>query len=261
MYTTRLRSDLKSRFRNRERIFAAWVSYCHPSITETMVRGGFDCLFIDMEHSTITVEQGQRIISASQGLGVPCIPRPVSHSEDVIKPLLDSGADGMLFPYVETKEEVDSLLSKCKYPPIGRRTYGVNRAQAYGLELQDYIKSWNSSSLFMLQVESKKGVDNIRELVDNPDLDGVMVGPLDLAGSLGFPGEPEHEVVQEACAEVAKICKEAGVSCGTQISDASRQSANRLFELGFNFAILGSDLFAFTKWTEEMKTLIGELKR
>ena len=73
---------LKNKFRNRERMFGGWVSYAHPSITETFALAGFDFIAIDMEHSTISLEQGQRIIAASQSEGVPCLPRPVSHSND-----------------------------------------------------------------------------------------------------------------------------------------------------------------------------------
>ena len=100
------RASMRTKLRNRERLFAGWVSYGHPSITETFARANFDFIAIDMEHSTISMEQAQRIIAASQSEGVPCIPRPVSHSNDYIKPLLDSGADGLLVQMVNTPEEV-----------------------------------------------------------------------------------------------------------------------------------------------------------
>ena len=70
-----------------------------------------------MEHSTISLEQGQRIIAASQSEGVPCLPRPVSHSNDYFKPLLDSGADGLLVQMVNTQEEVETVIADIKYPP------------------------------------------------------------------------------------------------------------------------------------------------
>ena len=110
------RAALKQKLRNRERLFAGWISYAHPSITETFARAGFDFMFIDMEHSTISLEQGQRIIAASQSEGVPCIPRPVSHSNDYLKPLLESGADGLLVQMVETAEHVEALIRDVKYP-------------------------------------------------------------------------------------------------------------------------------------------------
>jgi 2-keto-3-deoxy-L-rhamnonate aldolase RhmA len=133
------RAALKQKLRNRQRLFAGWISYAHPSIVETFARAGFDLMFIDMEHSTISLEQGQRIIAASQSEGVPCVPRPVSHSNDYLKPLLESGADGLLVQMVETAAHVEALIRDVKYPPIGRRTYGVTRAQAYGFDFDEYI--------------------------------------------------------------------------------------------------------------------------
>ena len=97
---------LKKALRNRERLFAGWVSFAHPSITETIAKAGFDFIAIDMEHSTINQAEAQRIIAASQAEGVPCLPRPVSHSNDYIKPLLESGADGMLIQMVNNQEDV-----------------------------------------------------------------------------------------------------------------------------------------------------------
>jgi 2-dehydro-3-deoxyglucarate aldolase len=118
-----------------------------------------------MEHSTISIEQAQRIIAASQFEGVPCIPRPVSHSNDYLKPLLESGADGLLIQMVETADQVQSLINDIKYPPVGKRTYGVNRAQSYGFDFDKYIGNWNQTSSFLLQIESIKGVENIEELL------------------------------------------------------------------------------------------------
>ncbi len=254
------RAALKARLRNRERLFAGWVSYSHPSVTETFARAGFDFMFIDMEHSTISIEQGQRIIAASQGEGVPCIPRPVSHSNDYLKPLLESGADGMLVQMVETPEQVQSLIRDVKYPPVGRRTYGVNRAQAYGFDFDEYIQNWNKTSTFMLQVESIKGVENIDQLLAFDEVDGVMVGPLDISGSLGVPGQSTHPLVIEASRKVIVACERHGKSCGTQVADVNPSSVNALFELGYNYAILGSDLFVLWKWAAQMQEMMKSMR-
>lgn len=254
------REALKNSLRNRERLFAGWVSYSHPSITETFARAGFDFMFIDMEHSTISIEQGQRIIAASQSEGVPCIPRPVSHSNDYLKPLLESGADGMLVQMVETPEQVQALIWDVKYPPVGRRTYGVNRAQAYGFDFDEYIQNWNRTSTFMLQVESIKGVENIDQLLAFDEVDGVMVGPLDISGSLGVPGQTTHPLVIEASRKVIEACERHGKSCGTQVADANPASVNALFELGYNYAILGSDLFVLWKWAAQMRDMMKSMR-
>lgn len=254
------RFKLKQKLRNRERMFAGWISYAHPSITETFARAGFDLMFIDMEHSTISLEQGQRIIAASQSEGVPCIPRPVSHSNDYLKPLLESGADGMLVQCVETPDHVRALINDIKYPPMGRRTYGVNRAQAYGFDFDEYIQNWNSTSTFLLQVESIKGVENIENLIDFDEVDGVMIGPLDIAGSLGVPGQTTHPLVIEASLKVIEACKRRGVSCGTQVADVNLKTVQALFDLGHNYAILGSDLFVLWKWAAQMQEMMKVMR-
>jgi len=254
------RAALKQKLRQRERMFAGWVSYAHPSITETFARAGFDFMFIDMEHSTISIEQGQRIIAASQFEGVPCIPRPVSHSNDYLKPLLESGADGILIQMVETADQVKALIDNVKYPPVGHRTYGVNRAQAYGFDFEEYIQNWNDTSTFMLQVESIKGVGNIEELVAFDEVDGVMIGPLDISGSLGVPGQTNHPLVIEASLKVIEACKRHGKSCGTQVADANPESVQRLFDLGYNYAILGSDLFVLWKWAAQMQAMMKSMR-
>lgn len=254
------RATLKKRLRNRELLFAGWISYAHPSITETFARAGFDFIFIDMEHSTISIEQGQRIIAASQSEGVPCIPRPVSHSNDYIKPLLESGADGLLIQMVETTQQVQALISDIKYPPTGRRTYGVNRAQAYGFDFDEYIQNWNETSTFMLQIESIKAVENIEKLINFDEVDGVMIGPLDIAGSLGVPGQTTHPKVIEASRRVINACERYGKSCGTQVADVNHATVKALFELGYNYAILGSDLFALWRWAAQMKDMIKTMR-
>lgn len=254
------RAALKQKMRNRERMFAGWISYAHPSITETIARAGFDLMFIDMEHSTISLEQGQRIIAASQSEGVPCIPRPVSHSNDYLKPLLESGADGMLVQFVETPDQVEALIKDVKYPPVGRRTYGVNRAQAYGFDFDEYIHNWNSTSTFMLQVESIKGVENIESLLAFNEVDGVMIGPLDIAGSLGVPGQTTHPLVIEASRKVIESCERRGISCGTQMADANPTTVQAVFDLGYNYAILGSDLFVLWKWAAQMQEMMKKMR-
>lgn len=241
-------------------MFAGWVSYAHPSITETFARAEFDFMFIDMEHSTISIEQGQRIIAASQSEGVPCIPRPVSHSNDYLKPLLESGADGLLIQMVEKPEQVQALIRDIKYPPLGRRTYGVNRAQAYGFDFEEYIHNWNETSTFMIQIESIMGVDNIEQLLASDEVDGVMVGPLDIAGSLGVPGQTTHPLVIEASRKVIAACERHGKSCGTQVADATPDTVKALFDLGYNYAILGSDLFVLWKWAAQMQEMMKKMR-
>ena len=254
------RELLKKALKSRKKLFGAWVSYAEPSITETFAKAGFDFLAIDMEHSTITLPEAKGIITASQFYDVSCLPRPVSHSNDFIKPLLEFGADGMLIQMVNNANEVKRLIDHIKYPPIGKRSYGVNRAQGYGFDFDEYTSDWNNSSIFMIQVESIEAVDKIDEILAFDEIDGVMIGPYDISGSLGVPGQLDHPKVIEASKKVIEACKKYRKSCGTQLNDPNTNSVDELFNLGYTFAILGSDLFVLWKWAEQMKNIMLKSK-
>ena len=166
------RKKLKKKFLNQKKLLGGWVSFSQPSIIEILSYVGFDFLAIDMEHSPISLSDSQNIIRISQSFKTPCLPRPVSHSNDWIKPILDFGADGLFITTLENHEQLYNIEQLIKYPPIGKRSYGVNRAQFYGFENQDYFNSWNESSiiidkLYINGIKLKNIVQNI--------LDGIMI--------------------------------------------------------------------------------------
>ena len=256
-----LTSNLKERLRSRELIFGSWVSFAHPSITEIFASHKFDFVAIDMEHGTINLEQAQRIIAASQYFKVPSLPRPVSHSNDWIKPLLESGADGLIAPMVNSESELQSLVNYLKYPPMGKRSFGVNRAQGYGSNFDQYVGNWNKSSIFIAQIESKEAVEDIDSIVSHPELDGVMIGPYDLSGSLGVPGEKFHALVKEAEIKVIKACKDRGISCGTQLSDFNPDSVKNALAMGYTFIIASSDLFVLDAWANNAEKVMQGFRK
>ena len=145
----------------RDKAFGAWTSIGHPSITEIFAASGIDFVGIDLEHSTISLEQAQRIIAAAQAGGAACFPRVASHNGEQIRRLLDSGADGIIVPMVSTTAQVQQIIDWCKYPPVGKRSYGVARAQGYGFDFDQYTKEWNGRSTIVIQIESVEAVEAI----------------------------------------------------------------------------------------------------
>ncbi len=254
------RQRLKSKLRNRERSFAAWTSIGHPSITEAFARMEVDFVGIDIEHSTISQEQSQRIIAACQANNTLCLPRVASHNMEMIKRLLDSGADGVIVPMVSTVEEAERIVSWCKYPPLGKRSFGIARAQGYGFDFQDYIGNWNETSSVIIQIESVQGVENIEKILSLDDIDGVLVGPYDLSGSLGIPGQLDHPSVTGAVQRVIAACARAGKASGTHLTDPDPESVQKAFSAGHTFVVLASDVFLLWKWSERMRTLIRGIR-
>ena len=174
--------------------------------------------------------------------------------------MLEAGADGMIIPVVNTRAEVEEQVRLQKFPPLGQRNYGVNPAHGYGFDFKPYIDTWNDSSIFIIQVESITAVDNIKDLVNVPGLDAVMIGPYDISGSLGVPGETNHPKVREAAKRVVDVCAKAGISCMTQIADVQKDAVEDAFAQGYTSVILGSDLFILWKWAANMKSLMDELR-
>ncbi len=254
------RLKFKKKLSNREKIFGGWVSYREPAIAETFAKVGFDFIAIDMEHTTISIDDANRIITSVQSVEGVCLPRQVSHSNDYMKPLLEAGSDGIIIPMVNSPEEAKGILNNFKFPPDGMRSYGVNRAHGYGLEFERYITSWNNSGVFIVQIESVEAVNNIEKILEISGLDAVMVGPYDISGSLKVPGEINHPLVVAASKKVINACEKIGLSCITQIADANRRTVEKAFDDGFTSIVLSSDLFVLWKWAEEMGKLIGNYR-
>jgi 2-dehydro-3-deoxyglucarate aldolase len=252
---------LRRKLRSRKPVFAAWTSLGHPSITEIFSRSGVDFVGIDIEHSTISQEQSQRIIAASQASGSLCLPRVASHNMEMIKRLLDSGADGIIVPMVNTAQEAQKLVLWCKYPPEGRRSFGISRAQGYGFDFDGYTKSWNRSSAIIAQIESSEGVSNIDGIISLDGIDGAMVGPYDLSGSLGIPGQLDHPLVVESCKKVIAACRRHKKACGTQLISPDATGVKKALASGFTFIVLSSDVFLLWKWSDRMKNIIVDSRR
>jgi 2-dehydro-3-deoxyglucarate aldolase len=255
------RLALKKKLRQRQKVFACWTSFGNPGITEIFARIGVDFVGIDIEHSTISQEQSQRIIAACQANGNLCLPRVASHSMEMIKRLLDSGADGIIVPMVNTQKEAQKIIEFCKYPSIGKRSFGIARAQGYGFDFDEYVKAWNKSSSIIVQIESIEGVETIEQILSLEQIDGAMVGPYDLSGSLKVPGQLNNPKVTKACKKVIAACKKQGKACGTQVIEPENNSLKKAFSSGFTFVVLASDVFLLWKWSQRMKKLVTSIRR
>ena len=150
--------ELNNKLVNRDTILAGWTSIGHPQVTEMLTMSGVDFVGVDIEHSTISQEQAQSIISACHSAGICCMPRIATHNQEAIKRLLDSGADGIIVPTVDTPQQVEKLIEWMKYPPLGKRGYGIARAQGYGHDFEEYTSQWNDSSSLIIQIESISAV-------------------------------------------------------------------------------------------------------
>jgi 2-keto-3-deoxy-L-rhamnonate aldolase RhmA len=244
------RKTLKDRFLNTENIYAAWTAISDTAVSEIFSRIlNPDFVVIDLEHSVISLAQAQTLFNVIQANDCCALPRLSSHESNEIGRLLDAGADGIIAPSVNNLTELESIISAMKYPPIGRRGYGVARAQAYGYEFKNYATSWNDESILMIIVETAEAVNNIDALLENEHVDGIIIGEYDLSGSLNTAGDTSNPLVLSSISKIINSCKKHNKTCGVLLKSAT-ESEIKNAQNQSNLILLSTDILILSSWAE-----------
>ena len=175
----------------------SWITLAHISIVEVMADAGFDWLCIDIEHSIIDYNDVQLLILAIQSKNIKAFVRVGSNDKLIIKRVLDAGADGIIVPMINTKSEAIKAIEAVKYPPIGKRGVGLARAQKYGFGFDEYKDHIANEIKLIVQIEHVDAINNLEEILSLEHIDGSFIGPYDLSGSVGKPGNGAVEISTE----------------------------------------------------------------
>ena len=234
---------LKRKLQNNELTIGSWITIGHPSIVEVLAPTGFDWLTIDLEHTTIDYTMTQTLISTIQSNNMPALVRVSKNDEVYIKRVLDAGADGIIVPMVNNAEDALKAVEFVKYPPVGKRGVGLYRAQQYGQNngFEEYKRWLNESVVIIAQVEHIDAVNNIEEIISTLGIDGIIIGPYDLSGSMGFPGEFDRLEVKEATDNVLSACKRKNFSAGFHVIDPSADKLKEKINDGYTFLAFSTD--------------------
>jgi len=220
----------------------SWLSLGHESIAEIMSAAGFDWLAIDLEHSVIDVEKLHSLILAIETN--ECVPlvRLTGNDPNLAKRVMDAGAYGVIVPMIKSAGDAELAVKSIKYPPQGQRSVGIARAHGYGPRFKDYVKVANEESILIIQIEHVASVRNLEEILEVEGIDGLMIGPYDLSGSLGLPGELEHPKVVEAKKKILEVAKEKGIAAGIHVVYPSISEFKKCLEEGYRFIAFGADI-------------------
>ena len=215
------------------------VTFFDPTVAELLSQAGMDFVWIDMEHNALTVEAVQNHIIATRASNAAAIVRLGSGDSALIKVVLDSGADGVVVAMVRTVDEVQQAVADCRYPPQGTRGFGPRRPSRYGrLGGREFCQLANESVLVVIQIELIDAVDNLDAILKTPGLDSVVVGPNDLAGSMGYVGQPDHPEVTKVVESIIEKSRAANVMAGLAATVSNPQ---RWTALGVQWFVLGTD--------------------
>ncbi len=226
------------------RTFAVGQLYSPKLIEVVGEQGGFDALWIDIEHAGLTMKDIELATMAARAYGLDHFTRlPATDYASVMRPL-EAGAGGVMFSMVRTPEEVERAVRWAKFWPRGERGLnGGNRDGRYGLQpLAEYMAQANAESFVGVQIETKTALEAAAEIAAVPDVDLLFVGPSDLSQVLGVPGQFEHPRCLAAIETLAQTCAQAGKPCG--VFSRGPEYAARMRALGCQLFVLTSDLQA-----------------
>ena len=226
-----------------------WSSLCSHISAEVLADAGFDWVLLDTEHSPNELPMVQNQLDAMLAGTTEPIVRPAWNDIVLIKRYLDVGARTLLIPYVQNVEEAKRAVAATRYPPDGvRGVSGCTRANHYG-RVKDYFKRVHDELCVLVQVETRAALANLEAIAAVDGVDGVFIGPNDLAADMGYLGNWQHPEVWKVMEEAVKRIRNAGKAPGILVGEAD---GKRCLDLGYLFVAVGSDLAMLARGSEAL---------
>ncbi len=241
-----MENKVKRMLREGIKTAGAWLQIGSPFSAEILARAGFDWLIVDMEHGPGDLMTLFSQLQAMNGTGVVPLARAPWNDFVIIKRILDAGVWGLLVPFVNSADEARAAVRACRYPPRGiRGVAGSPRAQGYGQNVREYLACADDQILLIVAVETPAAVENLDAILAVDGVDGVFIGPMDLATSMGHLGDPSHPEVQACIAGIERKVLASGKVLGT--ISANWQQAGQLYERGYQMVMLIADGLALAR--------------
>ena len=242
------RNAFKQALSNFQRQIGLWSGLCSPMVAEIIAGAGFDWIVIDGEHAPNDIPSLLAQLRAMRGGTAEPVFRVPWNDPVIIKRALDVGARSLLVPFVENADQARKAVAAARYPPLGIRGIAVGtRANDYG-RVHRYHANAHLDTCVLVQLESKAALKEIEAIAAVEGVDGLFIGPSDLAGDLGHLGNPGDPEVQAAIQDAAERIRAAGKSAGTLSGNVD--AVERLISLGFNFTAVGSDVGLLARTAE-----------
>lgn len=233
--------ELKAALQGKKTTIGSWISLGHPAIAEIMAGVGFEWLVVDLEHSAITLREAAELIRVIDLCGVVPLVRLSANDPVQIKRVMDAGSHGVIVPMVNSASEAEQAVAAVRYPPQGRRGVGLARAQGYGTAFESYREWLNRESIIIVQVEHIQAVDNLEAILAVEGVDGFIVGPYDLSGSLGVPGEFERPRLVEALGEIRRVAAQTKAAAGFHVVPPQPELVRQKLAEGYSFIAYSVD--------------------
>lgn len=246
-------NSLKEKLIKKQKIAGTHVRLLDPAVTEMMSNLDFDFLWIDMEHSAIDYGALQSHLIAARAGGTPAVVRVPWNDQILTKRVLDLGADGIVFPMVNTAKEAEYAMKSCIYPPEGFRGAGPTRAAQFSLVPFDRYIGIHKELCRFIQIESETGVNSIEEIVKVPNIDGIIVGPCDLSGSIGDLGNLYSEKNLKMIKRILAAAGKAGIPVGVSLDSNDSELLKFWADMGMTILSSGMDFLSIVSTAQQTR--------
>lgn len=233
---------LKDKLKSNTFTIGSWITLGHTAIAEILANAGFDWLVVDLEHSTISIEQAGNLIRVIDLCGVAPLVRLTSNHPDQIKRVMDAGAHGIIVPMVNSADDALRAIAATRYAPQGNRGVGLARAQRYGPGFHDYLQWQSDGPVVIVQIEHRDALDQLEAVLSVPGVDGFIIGPYDLSCSMGMPGEFERPEFKEAMSRILSTGLRIGCAAGLHIVEPDQSRLRQVITEGYSFIAYSVDI-------------------
>ncbi len=248
----------RDKLNNGEICYGSWITSSDLMICEIMRYIDFDWFLIDTEHAFLDIKSLRDMLIVLRKADAIPIVRVNSNDKDTIKQALDVGAEGVLIPMINSREDAEKAVSYCQYPPEGVRGFGPLGASNYVNDFEEYVEKANDRVVILVQIEHIEAVRNLDQILEVERIDGFFIGPGDLSASMGYLNDSEHPEVKEVIRKVINKCLEkkrpVGFACGGSPEDIKGRLNGDL--KGVQFVTAASDIgFIFSGGREVVNKL------
>lgn len=234
---------IREKMQRGETVIGAHTFYMDPSITEAFGLHGFEFVWLDGEHSAYDRASTLAHIIAAAAGNTASIVRVTWNDPVLVKPVLEMGPDGIIFPMVCTADEARAAVAACMYPPQGVRGFGPRRANAYGaIPNEEYLDHPEERFLRIMQIEHVDAVHNLREILSVEGVDLPLFGANDLSASVGHLGDTKHPEVRALCEEGIAVCRELHRPFGVSLGAGDHEAIQWWLDHGVSFLGCGDDI-------------------
>lgn len=220
----------------------SWITTNNVSVVETMCIFPFDWLCIDLEHTANDFNDLLKLIITIQASNKKAYVRVGSNDPLIIKRTLDIGADGIIVPMVNNKEDAKKSIESIYYPPIGNRGVGLFRAQGYGFNFENYRDNKSKNVEFIAQIEHFEAIKNLDDILSLEFVSGTIIGPYDMSSSIGKTGELNCDELKNLVSQYEKIAKKYNKKIGYHVVPIDYKLVKEKYNKGYNFIAFGFDL-------------------